>query len=242
MDLKEIDVLGSDINAHWYYKSKATAATRFLKNAPLRILDVGAGSGFFSRYLLRNTAAHNACCVDINYQTQWEELEGSKSIVFRKQIEASDANLVLIMDVLEHVEDDVGLLKLYAEKVSIGTDFLISVPAFDFLWSSHDEFLEHHRRYTIREVESLVQKSGLEVVQSSYYFGCVFPIAATLRLLERFKILPKKTGSQLVKHSFLVNSLLNFLCKIEMPFIKLNRTAGLTVFCLATKKHTINLW
>jgi hypothetical protein len=49
MDLKELDVLGADVGDHWYYASKARAIRRFLGSPDAsRILDVGAGSGFFS--------------------------------------------------------------------------------------------------------------------------------------------------------------------------------------------------
>ena len=56
--------------------------------------------------------------------------------------------VILLMDVLEHVDDDVGLLRAYAEPARPGTRFIVSVPAFSWLWSAHDEFLEHRRRYT----------------------------------------------------------------------------------------------
>ena len=50
MDLKEEDILGADIGRHWYYRAKAAALRRAVGDlAPRRILDVGAGSGFFSR-------------------------------------------------------------------------------------------------------------------------------------------------------------------------------------------------
>ena len=58
MDLKETDILGDAINEHWYYCSKAAATRRLLGDAPItRILDVGAGSGFFSHHLLTQTSA-----------------------------------------------------------------------------------------------------------------------------------------------------------------------------------------
>lgn len=237
MDLKEVYSLGPNTESHWYYQSKAKALNFFLRqDAPLKILDIGAGSGFFSRYLLKHTSAFSACCVDINYDHEWNELENNKKIYFCKDVKNSDADLVLLMDVLEHVNDDKGLLSQYVSKVPSGTKFLISVPAFSFLWSSHDDFLGHYRRYTISEVEALIQNSGLEVVKSSYFFGFVFPIAAILRLFERLQKSHKTRGSQLRIHSFLVNYSLSFLCKIEMFFIGFNRLAGLTVFCSAKKR------
>ncbi len=58
-----------------------------------------------------------------------------------------------MMDVIEHVEDDVGLVRGYVDKVAGGTRFIVTVPALMWLWSGHDVFLEHYRRYTLTSIE-----------------------------------------------------------------------------------------
>ena len=69
--------------------------------------------------------------------------------------------------------------------MSRNTRFLISVPAFQFLWSGHDDFLDHKRRYTLHLLEKVLRNAGLKVKHGVYYFCIVFPIAATLRLAEK---------------------------------------------------------
>ena len=190
MDLKEIDILGSDIEGHWYYHSKARAMMRLLEGStPSKILDVGAGSGFFSRHLLKHSAAEEAWCVDISYDTDFDSYEAGKAVYFRRSIGSLKADLVLLMDVLEHVDDDVGLLKNYKNKVPRNSRFLISVPAFQFLWSGHDDFLDHKRRYTLDQLEKVVRNAGLKVKHGVYYFGMIFPIAATLRLVRNYTLI-----------------------------------------------------
>ncbi|OOL34484.1 bifunctional 2-polyprenyl-6-hydroxyphenol methylase/3-demethylubiquinol 3-O-methyltransferase UbiG [Pseudomonas sp. FSL W5-0299] len=235
MDLKETDILGSSIDQHWYYASKAAATTRMLGNTPVtRILDVGAGSGFFSHHLLRHSAAREAWCVDISYDQDSDATTAGKPVHYRRGIDSVDADLVLLMDVLEHVDDDVGLLKAYVDKVPSGSRFLMTVPAFQFLWSGHDDFLEHKRRYTLAQLETVARDAGLNVKQGAYYFGLVFPIAATLRLLPK-GAQPSPPRSQLKQHHPLVNTVLKTLCRVELPFMGANRLAGLTVFVLAQK-------
>ena len=74
MDLKEIDILGPKIFNHWYYKSKAKALLNCISDiTPFVILVIGSGSGYFSKYLLKNSTAHSAYCVDINYKENSEE-------------------------------------------------------------------------------------------------------------------------------------------------------------------------
>lgn len=237
MDLKETDILGPGIHDHWYYKSKARAVNALLRNIGVRaILDVGAGSGFFSKHLLNVTSAKRAWCVDISYASESDESLAGKQIFYRRSIDAVDADVILMMDVLEHVDDDRGLLCDYVNKVPAGAHVLISVPAFQFLWSGHDDFLEHKRRYTVRQVEDLIRRSDLELIKSCYFFSGVFPIAATIRLVERLARNHRAPKSQLKMHHPLVNSVLTAVCSAELPFMAANRIAGLTVFALARKR------
>jgi SAM-dependent methyltransferase len=234
MDLKEEEILGDQIRSHWYYKAKAAAVVRELHDIrPREILDIGAGSGYFSRVLLEKTAAGRATCVDIGYPQDSDGTCNGKPIAFRRAIDKSDADLVLAMDVMEHVPDETALMSPYVRGVASGTRFIISVPAFDFLWSSHDVFLGHYRRYTLKGLEDTVRRCGLTIDKSHYYFGAVFPIAAGLRLLERAgKGEPK---SQLRQHSRLVNGGLSTLCALERPLMDFNRLFGLTVFAICHK-------
>jgi SAM-dependent methyltransferase len=237
MDLKEEDILGDAVDEHWYYQSKARALIHYVEEYRARsILDVGAGSGFFSKTLLRHTEAQEALCIDISYETEVDETIAGKTIRFRRDCKTVNADLVLMMDVLEHVDDDRGLLQSYSAKVAKDTHFLITVPAFSFLWSGHDVFLEHKRRYTLKEIENVVRDAGLTIVTGSYYFAFVFPLAASIRLSERFiGRQGDNPRSRLKKHSQLTNGILSWLCMAEIPLLRLNRLAGLTAFCLATK-------
>ena len=233
MDLKEEDILGADIGQHWYYRAKAAALRRAVAGlAPRRILDVGAGSGFFSRHLLAETAAQSALCVDIGYERERDDSVAGKPVLYRRDTGPTDCDLVLMMDVLEHVDDDRGLLRHYAAKVPSGAHFLVTVPAFAFLWSGHDVFLEHKRRYRLVEIEAAMREAGLQVVRGAYYFGFVFPLAAAVRLVERNTIEPR---SSLKKHGALTNGILGAVCAAELPLFPFNRLAGLSAFVLAKK-------
>lgn len=236
MDIKEASLLGDAIDQHWYYQAKATAIQHCLNAyAPRRILDVGAGSGFFSRYLLTQGSALEAWCVDTNYAADEDTHAGGKPLHYRRSLAPTQADLVLLMDVLEHVEDDRQLLDECLHAVPSGARVLITVPAFQFLWSGHDVFLEHQRRYTLKQLEERVRGAGLQINNACYYFGLVFPLAACLRLLQRLRFDSGPARSQLRRHHPLVNTLLKTGCLAEIPFMHLNRLAGLSVFCLAEK-------
>jgi len=233
MDLKEEDILGAGIGSHWYYRSKAAALRRVVGSlAAKRLLDVGAGSGFFSRHLLERTPAESALCVDIGYPVDRDDSVAGKPVRYRRDTGPTDCDLVLMMDVLEHVDDDRRLVRHYAGKVPTGAHFLVTVPAFDFLWSGHDVFLEHKRRYRLPAIETVLRDAGLTIVRGSYYFGLVFPLAAAVRLADRNTTEPR---SSLKKQGALTNAVLTGICAAELPLFPWNRLAGLSCFVLAKK-------
>lgn len=185
MDLLELEQ-GVDPADHWYYRTKADALLRSLARhdvVPQRITDVGAGSGFFSSVLLDRFPQATATCVDPHYADE-QLAAGTDRMSFVRQ-GAGPADLYLFMDVLEHVEDDRGLLDTYLEQAPAGAWFFVSVPAMSFLWSGHDVFLGHHRRYTLRQVTDVVRASGLQVVSGRYVYGATFPVVSAVRLLRR---------------------------------------------------------
>lgn len=235
MDLLESGQIEGVVDQHWYYNAKAKMLVATLLIEPKTILDVGAGSGFFSKFLIRNTKCNSSICVDVNYRNDHYENYLGAQIHYKKNIDDPQLNvdLVLMMDVLEHVSDDVGMLKEYAKKVPTGTYFLITVPAFNYLWSSHDIFLGHKRRYTIASLEEVVKKSGLKIVKKNYFFGLIFPLALAIRAIKKLlKGASKSKFSDLRPHSKLVNKFLLWLCSMELKALPFNRLVGLTVVFL----------
>jgi hypothetical protein len=237
MDVKESDILGENVGRHWYYRSKAKAVMRLLSHvSPSVILDIGAGSGFFTKKLLSETTATESWCVDTSYRTEFDTTYNEKPLYFRQSIDKVNADLILLIDVLEHIDDDIGFLKSYSAKVPSGATFLISVPAFQFLWSGHDVFLEHKRRYRLNQIEGVIRQAGLEIKLGVYYFGAVLPIAIALRMANNFLQSGQYVArSQLSQHHPLINEALSALSSAELQCFQYNRVAGLTIFVLAER-------
>lgn len=235
MDIKEQDILGDSIHEHWYYVSKGRAMRQLLGGIRVpEVLDIGAGSGVFSRQLLGRGVAERAVCLDSNYSEGRQEIDGGRPISFVRTLGGRiPQQLVLMMDVLEHVDDDAALLRQYAP--GPGGHVLITVPAFRFLWSGHDVFLEHRRRYTARTLEETVRAAGLEVVRMRYFFGLLFPAVAALRLLKRAQ--RTEARSELAVYPRILNRALigihDFERRILFPF---NTLAGLSIFCLCRSR------
>ena len=218
---KETDLLRGSAANHWYYTSKARAVERLLSDVRARtILDIGAGSGFFSRHLIASSLADEAWCVDINYPQESDIVENGRNIHFRQSVSGISADLVLLMDVLEHVDDDAGLLRETISNASPDATFLISVPAFQFMWSGHDEFLEHKRRYTLRAIERVIESTGLRLQRGCYFYASIFPAAMAVRLPRNLIGGAHHPTSDLRSYPAFVNTALNAILRAELPFFK----------------------
>ncbi|MEX0504436.1 methyltransferase domain-containing protein [Alphaproteobacteria bacterium LSUCC0719] len=235
MDLKELELAGDDAANHWYYRSKSEMMLSHLSGLKLdSVMDIGSGSGFFARQILSQTTSLRVTCVDPGYASDTAEQIGNKTLRFTKSVQSTDCDLMVMMDVLEHIEDDTGFLNYYAGIAHPGTHLFVTVPAFQFLWSGHDVFLEHFRRYTLDSLTELVSGAGFKIIQSHYFFGAAFPFAAAMRLKER--IAPGGSPqSNMRVHGKLVNQIAYRICRAETALMKLNKLAGLSVVMLARK-------
>lgn len=236
MDLKEEHLLGDMVESHWYYRAKLAALLDVVDDFKVgEILDVGAGSGYFSKALLKATEAASACCVDLGYAADREEHFSNKRLLFRQHVDRSDANLVLMMDVIEHVEDDVGIVREYCDKVAPGTKFVVTVPAFMWLWSGHDVFLEHYRRYTLTQMEAVLVAAGLKIERGQYFYCGVLPLVAGVRAAKKLAGGTDAPESDMRRYGPILNGLLYGLCRAEVGVMKFNRLAGTSVLVRAVK-------
>ena len=236
MDLKELELAGGDAESHWYYRSKSEMMLSHLSGLTLnRAMDIGSGSGFFARQIIQNTECHEVTCIDNGYTADTTEQVGQKTLGFVRSVDNCDCDLMVMMDVLEHIEDDVTFLGNYAAMAAPGTHLFVTVPAFQFLWSGHDVFLDHFRRYTLHSLTHLVRGAGFDIVKAHYFFGAVFPLAATLRLKDKYLLQGGAPQSSMRRHGKAVNWAAYQVCRAEMALMTLNRLAGLSVVMLARK-------
>lgn len=232
LDLLELEQ-GVDPASHWYYRAKVEALSLALRqhdHRPRLVKDVGAGSGFFSSELLDQHPGSMAICIDPHYSDE-QLAAATERLVFRRADTSDPADLYLFMDVIEHVPDDLALLGQYVGTARAGSLFFISVPAFEFLWSGHDVFLGHYRRYTLPQAERVVRRSGLTVLSGRYLYGATFPLVAGVRLVRRRR---GEAASDMRRPSRLTNAALGRVLSWENRLTG-NRVAGSTAVVVARK-------
>jgi SAM-dependent methyltransferase len=197
MEPAAIDEMFRIESEHWWFVGKrlvtaALLAERLERGAALRVLDVGCGTGGVLgglgprshavgvdrspaalAYCRRRGLVHLACA------------DGGQL-----PFGPGTFDVVLLLDVLEHYADEGALLADVRRLLAPGGMLLVSVPAFGFLWSAHDEVLHHVRRYTARRLQRVLEAAGFAVTRLTYTNVAAFPPALVVRgVLQRAGLL-----------------------------------------------------
>lgn len=178
---------------HWWYRARRDILSDLIarKIAPppdARILEIGCGTG------------HNLAMLGRFGRVDAIEVDGAaRDIASRRLgrtvmnaplpalngVENGAYDLIAILDVLEHVEDDRAALQGMATKLRPGGHILITVPAHPWMWSAHDVVNHHKRRYTRAALKKVIGEAGLTLDMLSWFNSVLFPLAAGARLAGR---------------------------------------------------------
>jgi 2-polyprenyl-3-methyl-5-hydroxy-6-metoxy-1,4-benzoquinol methylase len=154
--------------------TEAANYNRFLLNLISRnsggaasIVDFGAGIGTFAAAL--SESGRNVHCVEPDMKQA--AVIADRGLAVSSDIDAlvdGTVDVVYSLNVLEHIDDDAGALRLIARKVKVGGRVLIYVPAFPLLYSSMDRKVGHCRRYRLQEICRKAEAAGLKVIEARY--------------------------------------------------------------------------
>ncbi len=226
--------------SHWWYcarrKLLAHLMTKFVPVGQ-RVLEVGAGTGanlaLLERWGAVTALEPNRFAADhLEYNYGVEVVRDAVPLATHSSLQAFD--LVAALDVLEHIEDETAALEFMARKLRPGGWLVITVPAFQSLWSTHDEALHHKRRYRKEELARKLTDAGLAVEFRSYFNFLLFPLALAIRLADRWWSGAARSGTK--RTPPLANGCLRFLFGLEaglLPWFK--PPFGLSVVALGRK-------
>jgi SAM-dependent methyltransferase len=177
---------------HWWYRGRRNVLERVVGDLQLpadaSILDAGCGSGRNMVDLARHGRVTGVELSDTSARLARERgagevIEGS---VLEMPFEADKFSLAASLDVIEHLEDDLAALRELRRVVAPGGALLVTVPAYQWLWSGHDEINHHHRRYTRASLQRIGEQAGWRQVRTTYFNSLLLPAAIVLRVLDRF--------------------------------------------------------
>ena len=157
--------------------------------APARVLDVGAGDGYLARSLLGGIpVGSSVACVDSNYtdaELQRFASPPTAGLSFTRARPAGRFDVILLLDVIEHIADDRAFLDdILGASLDGNGLVVVSVPAWDLLYGQHDLALKHFRRYQPAQCRALLQAAGLEIVQDGGLFHSLLLPRVAQRIAE----------------------------------------------------------
>jgi SAM-dependent methyltransferase len=178
---------------HWYFRARRTLLETVLRGVlhrrPLRLLDIGCGTG---HVLATLGQFGEAVGMDANdaflAAARTAGLDARKGSLPDDLVVAPGwADVVLLLDVVEHLEDDVA--GLHGARSALRDDglLIVTVPACPSLWSAHDVELGHRRRYTAMGLRRVIEAAGYRVQYLSYFNTVLFPAIASIRLWKRLR-------------------------------------------------------
>jgi SAM-dependent methyltransferase len=227
--------------SYWWYVARRALALQLLNNEihgrnPVRILDVGCGTG-------ANVGAFAGIAPTIGIDTSIDALHfcqnrGIRTVALSPLEElpfpCGAFDIVTALDVLEHTDDDLVCLR-EIHRVSKPKGFvLITVPAYGFLWSEHDEALKHRRRYTAHELRNKLVLTGFEVERTSYFISTLFFPILALRIWQGLRKNSTSPRTSIYILPKWINSALVGLLALERRiFQKINIPFGVSIVALA---------
>ena len=239
---------------HPWEKTRASNCSFFLnKNGKKfsHIIDIGSGDAFLLKKIEENSVANQYSAVDIAYTpeiiNEIKKNDPGSLISFYsslKQLNISKdkSNCILLLDVLEHCENDNELLQsiIKSDLVSPETLFIITVPAFPFLFSKHDQNLAHYRRYTRKQLVSICRQNKLNIISCNYFFFSLFLIRLFQFIFEKAGLYsPKNSLGAWNKGVFLSNIFSSILWLDFQVNYLLSKTGlrlpGLSCYCICKK-------
>lgn len=227
---------------HWWFAGRRKIVNHVLSGLELppspRILEVGCGTGGNLKLL---SAFGDVTAVDCDEgalttaraRSVGQVVKGSLPDGLPFATERFD--LIVLLDVLEHVDDDGASLSTLHRLVAPGGYLLITVPAFMFLWGRHDVEHHHKRRYVEDDLRRRVEQARLAVEHSTYFNSLLFPVAVAVRLLDR--LLPSRPGgADLALPSGVANRALEAIFSVERHFVTRGHAPfGVSLLVIARK-------
>jgi SAM-dependent methyltransferase len=186
---------------HWWYRGRRRVLDVVLRDLAIvpgaRLLDAGCGSGRNMVELGRHGTVTGIELSSASVQAARERQAGEviEGSVLDMPFAEGSFELAVSLDVIEHLEDDVGALRELRRVVAPGGRLLVTVPAYQWLWSRHDVVNHHHRRYSRATLVGAAERAGWRCERITHFNSLLLPLAIGMRALEFFN--PGGEGSSL---------------------------------------------
>jgi SAM-dependent methyltransferase len=193
MDRIVYDRMAAHDSTHWWYRARREILADYLTRygalpSDARVLEIGCGTGHNLPMLARfgdiDAIEIDAAARDIASQRLGKPV-GEAPLPELTGVAPSSYDLIAVLDVVEHIDDDVGGLRAMGERLRLGGKILITVPAHQWMWSAHDVVNHHKRRYSKATLDAAIRAAGLRHNGLRYFNSLLFPAAVAARTVGR---------------------------------------------------------
>lgn len=242
MDRIVYDRMAAHDTTHWWYRARRDILSDYLKReaklpAAARILEIGCGTGH-NLPMLAQFGSVDAIEIDEAARGFASERlgkpVGTAPLPALTGVERGAYDLVAVLDVVEHVEDDVAALRGMADVLKPGGAILVTVPAHPWMWSAHDTVNHHHRRYSKATLDKAIADAGLTHNGLRYFNSLLFPVAVAARIAGR---LTGKDDSDDSPPAAPINKALERVFAVERHLVgRVPLPPGLSIITLVRKR------
>jgi SAM-dependent methyltransferase len=187
----ELQAMLSSDESHWWYRGRRRVLRAELDRLPLphgaRLLDAGCGSGRTLDELARYGRVSGVDLSPEAVAAAWRRGHDDVQVARVEELPFPDAafDVVTCLDVVEHTPDDRATLAELRRVTRPGGLAVVTVPAYQALWSWHDEVNRHFRRYDSSSLRAAARAAGWTVVGDTHFNGALLAPAAAVRLAQR---------------------------------------------------------
>lgn len=232
-------------DSHWWFVARRQIICNLIGQfcpSPNKILEVGCGTGG-NLAMLSQFGELKAFEMDSNALAMANQKGISNLTLILGQcpdqlpFEGEQFDLICLFDVLEHIQEDSKTLVQLKKYLTPRGKMIITVPAYPSLFGPHDQFLQHHRRYSKVELKKIIHQSGFKIKKISYFNFILFPLAVLNRLvgplMQRF--IDPEHQTSVTKPSAIINLTLRYIFASERHLLRHgNLPFGLSLVCIVS--------
>jgi len=193
MDYRDHILQNDKINLHFWFAARLNLIDLLLrkvmtnKSTTKSILDIGCGTGtelsVLKKYGRVTALDFDQATLDLIKQ---QGIQTILADIEKFSLPQNNYDAVCCFDLLEHLTDDQKVLNNIFHSLKNNGYLIFTVPAWQFLYSTHDLALQHCRRYSQRELRKKTAAAGFNIIMVGYWNSILFPLEAMVRLFNKF--------------------------------------------------------